>query len=200
MKSRLLTRFEAIALAAAVFLVVSPAAAGGLADAMEVVAATLRADGTTNTWTRSELADALGLMNRRYWRDMETAAGRIAWHGAVVSSTAVTNAQGRLMRRDTYADGYVHETAARVEVARPKPIGGGAGGAAARIARLEARIATNTAEMAAMTLESLADGGDAAERYARLAVERRRLARMLEREKAKQTNLVAVTVMAGGAE
>lgn len=200
MKMRMPKGFKALALAAAVVLVAFPAAAEGLADAMEVVAATLRADGTTNTWTRSELADALGLMNRRYWRDMETAAGRIAWHGAVTASTDGTNAQGRLIRRDVYADGYVHETVARVVVARPKPMGGGTDGAAARIARLEARIATNAAEIASIPLESLADGGEQAERYARLAVEGRRLARMLERERARQTNTVTVTVTAGGAE
>lgn len=198
MKIRLLNGFEAIALAAAVFSAFP--AAEGLADAAAIVATTLRADGTTNTWTQAELADALGLMNRRYWRDMETDAGRRAWHGGLAASTDGTNAQGRLVRRDTYADGYVHETIAKTAAARPKPVGG-TDATAERIARLEERIATNAAEIASIPVESLAGDADAAERYARLAVEKRRLERMLERESAKRTNVVSVTVTPqGGAE
>ena len=41
--------------------------AAALAD--EVVATTLLADGSTNTWTQADLRDALGLMNRMYHRD-----------------------------------------------------------------------------------------------------------------------------------
>ena len=49
--------------------------------AAPVVAETLFADGTTNSWTQGDLVDALGLMNRKYWRDMRTADGRVKWHG-----------------------------------------------------------------------------------------------------------------------
>ena len=41
----------------------------------EVVATTLLADGSTNTWTQSDLRDALGLMNRMYHRDMVKRGG-----------------------------------------------------------------------------------------------------------------------------
>ena len=51
-----------------------------------VVAATLRSDGTTNTWTQAELQDALGLLNRKYWRDMQTDSGRRQWHGSCRTS------------------------------------------------------------------------------------------------------------------
>ncbi len=63
--------------------------AAALAD--DVIAATLRTDGTTNTWTAAELSDALGLMNRKYWRDMQTPAGRVSWHG-------------KLEKQELYAD------------------------------------------------------------------------------------------------
>lgn len=47
----------------------------------EIVAETLFEDGTTNTWTAADLTDALGLMNRKYHRDIETESGRTKWHG-----------------------------------------------------------------------------------------------------------------------
>ena len=78
-----------------------------------VVAVTLREDGTTNTWTQAELQAALGLMNRMYWRDQETDAGRRKWHGdrigQYVLPTGETNAVGRevFVRVDLYADGFV---------------------------------------------------------------------------------------------
>ena len=50
-------------------------------DSAAVLASTLRADGSTNTWTAADLQAALGLMNRMYWRDMENDAGRQRWHG-----------------------------------------------------------------------------------------------------------------------
>lgn len=78
-----------------------------------VVAATIRADGSTNTWTQADLQSALGLMNRMYWRDQETEAGRRKWHGERIGQyilpTAETNAQGRaiLVNVMLYADGFV---------------------------------------------------------------------------------------------
>lgn len=83
------------------------------ATADEVVATTLRADGTTNTWTATELQAALGLMNRMYKREVETDAGRRRWHGdrigQYVLPTGETNAVGRevFVRVDLYADGFV---------------------------------------------------------------------------------------------
>ena len=69
------------------------------------VVSTLRSDGTTNTWTQADLADALGLMNRKYWRDMKTESGRVAWHGTRISTVEdMTN----LTQTVTYEDGYVH--------------------------------------------------------------------------------------------
>ena len=78
-----------------------------------IVATTLRADGTTNTWTAAELQAALGLMNRMYKREVETESGRRRWHGdrigQYVLPTGETNAAGRavLVRVDLYQDGFV---------------------------------------------------------------------------------------------
>jgi len=78
-----------------------------------VVAVTLREDGTTNTWTQSELQAALGLINRMYKREIGTDAGRRRWHGdrigQYVLPTGETNAVGRevFVRVDLYADGFV---------------------------------------------------------------------------------------------
>lgn len=85
--------------------------AASLAD--EVVATTLLADGSTNTWTQSDLRDALGLMNRMYHRDMDTDAGRRKWHGDRIGEyflpTGVTNAQGQaqMIMVHLYQDGFV---------------------------------------------------------------------------------------------
>ena len=68
-----------------------------------VVAQTIRADGTTNTWTQADLQAALGLMNRMYWRDQETDSGRKKWHGERIGEyllpTGVTNANGQVRSR-----------------------------------------------------------------------------------------------------
>ena len=78
-----------------------------------VVAVTLREDGTTNTWTQSELQAALGLINRMYKREIGTDAGRRRWHGdrigQYVLPTGETNAVGRevFVRIDLYQDGFV---------------------------------------------------------------------------------------------
>ena len=86
---------------------------GPLAADDPIVAATLRADGSTNTWTQADLQAALGLMNRMYWRDQETDAGRRKWHGERIGEyflpTGVTNAHGQaqLMVVQLYQDGFV---------------------------------------------------------------------------------------------
>lgn len=82
-----------------------PAAAGLFSDATNLVAQTLRSDGTTNAWTGADLSDALGLINRYYWREMETRDGRRRWHGALASVTTVTNA-ARWYQVERYADGF----------------------------------------------------------------------------------------------
>ena len=86
--------------------------------AVPIVAETLLDDGTTNTWTQADLVAALGLLNRRYRRDIRTASGRRAWHGAETAQALVTNAAGRLVMRRTYADGFVYDDVARAQTAR----------------------------------------------------------------------------------
>lgn len=98
---------------AAAFILSPFAVAGPILDGITNVAATLKSDGSTNLWTEADLVDALGLLNRRYWRDMGSDEGRKAWHGAVAASAfhAVTNGQSVVpVRVDTYADGFVHST------------------------------------------------------------------------------------------
>ena len=81
-------------------------------NADDVVAATLREDGSTNTWTHEDLQVALGLMNRMYWRDMREDAGRRRWHGERVGQYILTNGTA-LVRVDLYADGFAATSAAR---------------------------------------------------------------------------------------
>jgi len=94
------------------FIVVAAAFAAVHADE-QVVAATIRADGSTNTWTQADLQSALGLMNRMYWRDQETDAGRKKWHGERIGEyllpTGVTNANGaaQMIVVQLYQDGFV---------------------------------------------------------------------------------------------
>ena len=82
-------------------------------NADDVVAATLREDGSTNTWTHEDLQVALGLMNRMYHRDMDTDVGRQRWHGMRIGEyllpTGVTNAHGQalMMVVQLYQDGFV---------------------------------------------------------------------------------------------
>ncbi len=85
----------------------------GAAGPSPIVAETLLADGSTNTWTQADLVAALGLLNRRYRRDIETDAGRKAWHGQEVAQTLMTNDAGRIFMRRTYADGFTWDDAAR---------------------------------------------------------------------------------------
>ena len=67
-----------------------------------IVAQTLFEDGSTNTWTQADLQAALGLLNRKYHREVKTEAGRVAWHGKRVSYVENTNT---LTVVSTYADG-----------------------------------------------------------------------------------------------
>ncbi|MBQ8124658.1 MAG: hypothetical protein IJ173_02105 [Kiritimatiellae bacterium] len=71
----------------------------------DVIAVTERADGTANAWTVADAADALGLMNRKYWREMKTEGGRVAWHGAITNRVPIVD---RLIILDYHADaGFV---------------------------------------------------------------------------------------------
>ena len=94
-------------------VVILSAALCGIVLADEVVATTLLADGSTNTWTQTDLRDALGLMNRMYHRDMTTDAGRQKWHGDRIGEyllpTGITNAHGQaqMIMVHLYQDGFV---------------------------------------------------------------------------------------------
>lgn len=75
-----------------------------------VVATTQYSDGSTNTWTAGDLQDALGLMNRKYHRDMLSKDGRIAWHGKILQQYLLTNQETKVIYRvDLHADGYAHQ-------------------------------------------------------------------------------------------
>ena len=59
----------------------------------QIVAETLYEDGSTNTWTQTDLTDALGLMNRKYHRDIETESGRTQWHGKKMGQYLIEGTQ-----------------------------------------------------------------------------------------------------------
>ena len=160
-------------------------------DGTNVVLVTRLADGSTNAWTQVDLVDALGMVNRKYHRDMATDQGRRSWHGAIVPQkcTIVTNADGKTFRRDVYADGYFHDTPFTPRpVARPRP---NMGASADRYANLTNRLAKVEAKVAAGDPSSL--------QYAKDLMEAHRLRRMVERENARRTtNTVDVTVTPQG--
>lgn len=72
------------------------------AEDMPIVTETLFEDGTTNTWTQADLKAALGLLNRKYHREVKTESGRVAWHGKRIKTEEDTNT---LTVVSTYADG-----------------------------------------------------------------------------------------------
>ena len=67
-------------------------------NAAPVVAETLFADGSTNTWTAADLQTALGLMNRKYHREQETDAGRAKWHGKQMGQYFIDGEDGKQCR------------------------------------------------------------------------------------------------------
>ena len=83
------------------------------ADTVEsdVVFVTLKADGSTNTWTQADLVQALGLINRKYHRDCETALGRKAWHGKLKKEIVNTN---DLTKTEVYEDGTTFSMPAKI--------------------------------------------------------------------------------------
>lgn len=192
-------------LAAAGLWVSFPAVAGLFDSATNLVAQTLRADGSTNTWTGADLSDALGLINRYYWREMATRSGRGRWHGSLVSVTTVTNA-ARWYQVEKYADGFEFRDEAnggkvltateqaealikaeRAEADRRER-------AASRIPSLRAEIA----ELEAAVAQGLAADATDAEReaYGRKLIELTAKKRLLRRCEAAAagTNTVSVTV------
>lgn len=83
------------------------------ADTVEsdVVFVTLKADGSTNTWTQADLVAALGLLNRKYHRDCETPSGRKAWHGKLKKEIVNTN---DLTKTEVYEDGTTFSMPAKI--------------------------------------------------------------------------------------
>ena len=127
----------------------------GFAAEHEIIATTLLADGSTNTWTQADLRDALGLMNRMYHRDMDTDAGRRKWHGDRIGEyllpTGVTNAQGQAqtIMVQLYQDGYVatnHAVRARRSIV-PDPEAAAKAAAEAKRRADEARAAWESAHL-----------------------------------------------------
>ena len=82
-------------------------------SATDTVVTTLFSDGSTNAWTQADLVAALGLMNRKYHRDMESESGRRAWHGKCTT----TNDFDRCVKVWLYEDGFIYET----PISAPKP-------------------------------------------------------------------------------
>ena len=83
------------------------------ADTVEsdVVFVTLKADGSTNTWTQADLVAALGLLNRKYHRDCETSTGRRAWHGKLKKEIVNIN---DLTKTEVYEDGTTFSMPAKI--------------------------------------------------------------------------------------
>lgn len=71
-------------------------------EGTNVVFTTTLEDGSANPWTGNDLRDALGLVNRMYHRDVQTASGRVKWHGRLTREIVDTNA---CMKVEVYSDG-----------------------------------------------------------------------------------------------
>lgn len=80
-------------------------------DPNKVVFTTQLEDGSTNTWTQADLVAALGLLNRKYHRDCETASGRKAWHGKLKREIVNTN---DLTKTEIYEDGTSFSLPAKI--------------------------------------------------------------------------------------
>lgn len=172
-----------------------------------VVAATLREDGSTNKWTRADLQNALGLVNRKYWRDMRTEGGRRKWHGGVKHSIRTNEITRIIERVETYDDGFVYvdpaklrplltpeEEATRYLERKEKAAearGDRIAGLRARIAMLEAQ--TNSYAQAA---QPLSDNDSIA--LSRTTINLIKCRRLLKRMEAQSTtNIVNVVVQPG---
>lgn len=111
--------------------------AAALAD--DVIAATIRTDGTTNTWTAAELSDALGLMNRKYWRDMQTPSGRVSWHGKLTKQELHSDEK---IIVEIYEDGFAWTNAIKQTVTKPET----SSGIPSRLAEIRAKRAAEKAK------------------------------------------------------
>ena len=160
----------------------------------DVVAATLRSDGSTNTWTQADLQDALGLLNRKYWRDMESQEGRRKWHGTP-RHHYVTNATERTVERiEIYPDGFTNvvrgtkrklrtpeeEAAYMLErrQRRERAYASMVETLRAKVARLEEVLATSTNDLD----------------RAHATIDLYQARRQLQRAEAAQTNIVTVII------
>ena len=134
------------------------------------VVTTLLADGSTNSWTQADLVAALQLMNRKYHRDVETDAGRKAWHGKLVSTVVDTNA---LVKVTTYEDGTEFRDPFKVITpvasaqARAAQISVSTNGLPARLAAARLRRATEKAAVSNVTV--IVNARTEAEQAARIA-------------------------------
>lgn len=101
------------------------------------IVTTLFSDGSTNTWSQADLVSALQLMNRKYHRDVETEAGRRAWHGKRLSKIADVEAMESI---ETYEDGTVFRFPAELpKVRAPKQPSLNTNGIPVRLAKARAR-------------------------------------------------------------
>lgn len=91
-----------LAITAAAVLAATLGAMSAETNTNEIVAVTTMADGSPNTWTLADLQAALGLLNRKYHREIEGAPGRKAWHGRLVREVMNTN---NLTKTEIYEDG-----------------------------------------------------------------------------------------------
>ena len=107
-------------------------------NAAPIVAETLFEDGTTNTWTQTDLTDALGLMNRKYHRDIETESGRTKWHGKRMGQYLIDGKDGKQCLVQLYEDGFAWTNAAtRVALKDPEAAAKAKAAAEARQAEWE---------------------------------------------------------------
>ena len=107
-------------------------------NAAPIVAETLFEDGTTNTWTQTDLTDALGLMNRKYHRDIETESGRTKWHGKRMGQYLIDGEDGKQCLVQLYEDGFAWTNAAkRVSLKDPEAAAKAKAAAEARQAEWE---------------------------------------------------------------
>lgn len=90
------------------------------AEEQPIVVETMFEDGSTNTWTQTDLTDALGLMNRKYHRDIETEAGRRQWHGKRMGQYLLDDGNGGQCLVQLYEDGFAWTNKA-VRVSRLDP-------------------------------------------------------------------------------
>ena len=144
-----------LAAALAAICPVSSAQADDAATNAAPVAVTTNADGTTNSWTMADLVTALQLMNRKYHRDVATEAGRVSWHGRLVSQEVDTDA---LVKVSTYADGtefrdpWQKVTASSAAAAKAAALSVTTNGIPARLAAARLRRATEKAAQSNVTV------------------------------------------------